>query len=56
MKIGRWMKVTYVEDSLNIRVDNDFYNKDRDDDKTIESVTVQDNGVIVFHTKKAPRS
>lgn len=52
MKIGRWMKVTYVEDRLNIRVNDDFYDKDRDDDKIIDYVTVQDNGVVVFHTKQ----
>lgn len=51
MKIKQWMKVTYVEDRSNIRVDDDFYNKDKDDDKTIKHVTVQDDGVVVFHTK-----
>lgn len=51
MKIGQWIKVTSVDDYLNIRVDEKFYDSERDDNKTIDWVRVQDNGVVIFHTK-----
>lgn len=51
MKIKNWLKVTYVVEKNNIRVDDKFYNKDRDDEKEINSVIVQSNGVVLFYTK-----
>lgn len=53
MKVKKWLKVTYVEKRSNIRVDDDFYCEERDGDKIIDYVRVQDNGVVVFHTKKS---
>lgn len=53
MKIKNWLRVTTVEDMLNMRVDNHFYSSDRDDDKIIDYVFVQDNGVVRIHTKGA---
>lgn len=51
MKIKNWLKVTYVENQSNIRVDDDFLNSERDGDKNIKSVKVQSNGVVSFTTK-----
>lgn len=51
MKVKKWMKVTFVEDSLNIRVDDNFYKSSRDNEKEIDYVRVQDNGVVIIHTK-----
>ena len=34
------------------RVDKDFYNATRDNDKEINYVIVQSNGVVIIHTKK----
>lgn len=52
MKVKKWLKVTYIEDSLNLQVDDDFYHSSRDDEKKINYVKVQDNGVVIIHTKK----
>ena len=51
MKVKSWLNVTYVQDSFNIRVDGEFYNSKRDNDKTIDSVIVQSNGVVRIETK-----
>ena len=55
MKVKSWIRVTSVEDSTNIRCDDDFYKSSRDDEKTIASVYVQDNGVVVIRTKEDKR-
>lgn len=52
MKIKNWLRVTNVEDALNMRVDSHFYSPDVDDDKVIDHVFVQDNGVVRIHTKE----
>ena len=51
MKIKTWLKVTYVENEYNIRVDGDFFNSKIDGEKNIKSVRVQSNGVVCFYTK-----
>ena len=51
MKVKKWLKITHVEDFLNLRVDKEFYNSKKDDEKDINYVTVQDNGVVIIHTK-----
>lgn len=51
MRIKSWIQVTEVEDSGNIRVDDDFYNSEIDNEKVIDYVYVQDNGVVCIHTK-----
>lgn len=52
MKIKRYLSLTHIEDSFNLRVDEDFYNATRDNDKEINYVIVQSNGVVIIHTKK----
>ena len=52
MKVKKWLKVTFIDDNTNLRVDDDFYRSNRDDEKEINFVRVQDNGVVIIHTKK----
>ena len=52
MKIKRYLSLTHIEDSFTLRVDKDFYNATRDNDKEINYVIVQSNGVVIIHTKK----
>lgn len=51
MRIKRWVKVTTVQ-SGDIYVDNEFYKSERDDEKEIHCVIVQDGGVVSIYTKE----
>lgn len=51
MKIKSWLKVTYVENSSNIRVNENFFNPKIDGEKDIKWVHIQSNGVVSFTTK-----
>lgn len=51
MKVKKWLKVTNIEEFLNLRVDKELYDSKRDDEKDINYVKVQNNGVVIIHTK-----
>ncbi len=52
MKISKWLKVTNFPFEYTMYCDGNFYSEQRDADKEIKYVTIQDSGVICFHTKE----
>ena len=36
MKVKKWLKVTNIDDMSNLRVNKDFYNSQRDNEKDIQ--------------------
>lgn len=52
MKISKWLKVTNISFNCNMYCDGEYYSEQRDADKEIKYVNIQDNGVISFHTKE----
>ena len=52
MKVKEWLKVTCIGQKSNLIVNEDFYNPKTDNEKEIDYVSIQDNGVVVIYTKE----
>lgn len=57
MKVKDFLNITLIEDSSNLRIINkgdlstSFYNSNRDDNKVIYSIFIQNNGVVYIYIK-----
>ena len=52
MKVKTWLRITRIADIPDLRIDSDYYNPQKDGEKEIKYVVVQENGTVHIHTVK----